>query len=376
MKLLELGKFYPPHRGGMESLLQSWCRGFAARGAEVECVVANQACSTVHEQPDGVRVHRLAALGALWSISLCPAYVGATRRYPADLWHAHFPNPLADLACWAGSRRTPLVLHYHSDIIRQAGAMWCYGPLLRWLLGRASRIVVATPPQIDASPWLSAYRAKCRVIPFGIDLQRFAANASREEAVAKLRRGTGGRPVLLTIGRLVGYKGHRYLLEAARTLDAVVWLVGEGPLRSTLESDVRTWGLADRVVFWGDLPDAQVVELLHACDAFVLPSITANEAFGLVQVEAMACGKPVVSCQLASGVPYVNRHGVTGLVVPPADAEALAAALQLLLRNPELRFKLGAAARGRAHTEFAETVMLDRYWDLLREVVRDGVRQA
>ena len=369
MRILELGKFYLPHHGGIETLLRSWCEGFVRQGAQVDCVVANDAARTCHEVIHGVRLHRHASWGMVASTSICPAYIGSTRRYPADLWHAHFPNPLADLACLAGPRSTPLVLSYHSDVIRQARWLACYRPLLRRLLERASRIVVATPRHLEFSPWLGAYRAKCEVIPFGIDLTRYSGTEATQSAVAELRRSASGRPVLLTIGRLVGYKGQRYLIEAARQLDAEIWLVGTGPLEAELQALAGACQVRERIRFWGAVEEARLPVLLQACDVFVLPSISPNEAFGIVQVEAMACGKAVVSCELPSGVPYVNQHEVTGLVVPPADAAALAAALRRLLADAALRTRLGEAGRQRARAEFEESLMITRYERLFENLL-------
>ena len=348
LRILELGKFYSPHCGGIETLLQSWCEGFARHGAEVDCVVANTEPRAMHERINGVNVHRLASFGSLWSTSLCPGYWGATSRYPADVWHAHFPNPLADAACVLGPKHTPLILSYHSDVIRQAGLMKLYGPLMRRVLSRATRIIIATPKHLEYSNWLAPYREKCLVIPFGINLDRFKPTVERERRVAELKQQAGRRPILLNIGRLVGYKGQRFLIEAAQNLDATVWLVGSGPLESDLKERAAALGMSDRVCFWGGVDEGQLSCLLAACDIFVLPSITPNEAFGLVQVEAMACGKPVISCDLRSGVPFVNQNGVTGRVVPPGNVQALAEAIRELLQNDELRARLGAAGQRRS----------------------------
>ncbi|MBI4325565.1 MAG: glycosyltransferase [Chloroflexi bacterium] len=372
MRILELGKFYPPHFGGIETLLRSFCEGFVRMGAEVDCVVANDQTRTVHEDINGVRVHRLASLGVVFSTSLCPAYGLSVGRYAPDLCHAHFPNPLADLAVLRSRAKIPFVLTYHSDVIRQAAWMKLYQPLLNRLLARAARIVVATPKHIEYSPWLGAFRKKCEVIPFGISLAKFAPTETSCRRVQELRAETKGRPVLLTIGRLVGYKGQGYLIEAARELDAVVWLVGTGPLENELKGQVNRLGLKDRIRFWGALADEDLPALIQACDVFVLPSITPNEAFGLVQIEAMACAKPVVSCALRSGVPYVNQDGVTGLIVPPADAAALRTALQRLFSDEAWRKRLGEAGRARAEKEFEESVMVRRYWDCFQRALANG----
>ncbi|MCD6051888.1 MAG: hypothetical protein K0Q55_3297 [Verrucomicrobia bacterium] len=352
MKILELGKFYPPYKGGMETLLECWSRGFVRRGAEVNCVVANTTNQTVHEVLDGVKVHRLASHGSLLSTSLCPGYMGATKRYPSDVWQVHFPNPLADLACLRGDPKTPMVLTYHSDIVRQSAALRFYRPVLKRLLDRANAIVVATPNHLKYSNWLPEYAAKVEVIPFGIDQSRYTqTNAAEQEEISKLRKTAQGRPILLNIGRLVGYKGQGCLVDAIQGLDVTLWFAGTGPLQMELEQQVKRLGLSDRVRLWGGVDDRKLAALLKASDIFMLPSITPNEAFGIVQIEAMACGKPIICTDLPSGVPWVNQHGVTGLVVKPSDVTELRNGIKQLLENPALARQMGEQGRQRAALE-------------------------
>jgi len=367
--ILELGKFYPPHHGGIETLLRSWCHGFVQRGARVDCVVANDTARTVHEYVEGVSVHRLCSFGTAFSTSLCPSYCSSTRRFPADIWHAHFPNPLADFACVRGDPKVPLVVSYHSDVIRQSRLMRFYSPLMRRLLQRATRIVVATPPQLEHSTWLGPYREKCEIIPFGIDWKRFEATVEIKRRSAELRKAANDLPILLNIGRLVGYKGQRYLIEAAKEFNAAVWFVGTGPLETELKAQANSLGMANRVRFYGAVDDADLPAMIHACDVFVLPSVTPNEAFGIVQLEAMACARPVISCDLASGVPFVNQNGITGIVVPPANVKKLAEGIGRLLGDPAIRERMGEAGRCRAQQEFDENVMIDRYWNLFERLL-------
>jgi len=371
MKILVLGKYYPPYYGGIETLTRNWCEGFARRGAEVTCVVSNDRPATVIESIEGVRIERCARFGTPFSTPLCPRYLHAARR-PADIIQIHFPNPLADLTLLLGRRNTPVVITYHSDIIRQKALMGLYRPLLDWLLRRAQCIVVATPPQLSFSDALPPFRDRCEIIPFGLDLARFAQPPAPSQAVRDAKAAAGNRPILLNIGRLVGYKGQRYLIEALRFTNAVAWLVGTGPLREELEQVARTVKVSDRVRFWGEVDDAELPALLHACDIFVLSSITPNEAFGLVQVEAMASGKPVISCQLSSGVPFVNQDGVTGIVIPPSDANALAQAIHRITSDDALKARLGSGGRQRAHAEFSLDVMVGRYWTLFQRLTGRG----
>lgn len=369
MRILELGKFYPPERGGMETLLQIWAEGFRDQGAQVTCVVANRTRKTVVERQPGLEVHRLASGGQLLSTSLCPAYPGASRRFPADVIHAHFPNPLADLAVIRAPSHIPVVVHWHSDIVRQKAVLRLYKPIQDAMLRRANRIVVATPQHLEYSDWLGPWQHKVEVIPFGLDLDRFAATPTTEAKAATFRQGVGDRIVFLNIGRLVGYKGQRYAIEALPSVpSALLWLVGTGPLESELRQLAAQLGVADRVRFWGDVPDADLPALLHACDVFLFPSITPNEAFGLVLVEAMACAKPLVACNLRSGVPYVCRSQDNGLVVPPMDPVSLASAMEELIGSTDLRRRLGQRGQSRARGEFSKSSMIARHLSLFRKL--------
>ena len=378
MKILELGKFYAPEKGGIETVLRIWAEGFVRAGHEVDCVVAHRRHRSLSEVIRGVRVHRLASFGSALSTSLSPRYLRATHRYRADIWHAHYPNPLADLACVTGPKRVPLVLHWHSDVIRQKMLMHFYGPLLQnRLLSRADRIVVATPLHLTHSRWLGPYRDKVTVIPFGLELDRFKptpALLARAEHFRKEARQRG-RKVLLNIGRLVGYKGQRYAIQAMQHLEAELWLAGDGPLRPDLQALAAQCGVADKVKFWGEVSDDDLPALLHACDIFVFPSITTNEAFGLVLVEAMACRKPLVACELASGVPYVCANEVNGLTCRPADTGSLAHAVKRILDDTNLSERLARKGLERAVGEFSAPVMVNRTLELFSGLVNQARRK-
>lgn len=369
MRILELGKFYPPERGGMETLLQIWAEGFRDAGAQVTCVVANKAPRTVVERQPGLEIHRLASHGQCFSASICPSYPGASRRFAADIIHAHFPNPLADLAVIRAPRDVPVVVHWHSDIVRQRALLKLYKPIQDAMLRRADRIVVATPQHLEYSDWLGPYAHKVVVIPFGLDLARFKPTSGLLARATELRSGIRSSTVFLNIGRLVGYKGQRFAIEALPSVPgALLWLVGTGPLEAELRSLAAGLGVAERVRFWGDVADADLPALLHACDVFLFPSITPNEAFGLVLVEAMACGKPLVACKLRSGVPYVCRAGDNGVLVSPMDSQELGQSMAELIASPELRTRLGLRGAQRAEAEFSKQAMILRHRKLFEEL--------
>jgi rhamnosyl/mannosyltransferase len=238
------------------------------------------------------------------------------------------------------------------------------------VLDRASRIIVASPPMAETAEQLADHRDKCVVVPYGIDVAPFEMTPEMTARVAAIR-ADARRPLLLFVGRLVPYKGVDVLVRAMVDTPAHLVIIGDGPLRAPLEQLAADLGVADRVRFAGTLPDPDVVGHYHACDTFVLPSVTRAEAFGMVQLEAMACGKPVISTDLPSGVPWVNRHGESGLVVPPGNVERLREAIGTLLRDEPLRARLGAGARQRDARDFTARRMAERTVALYREVLRE-----
>jgi rhamnosyl/mannosyltransferase len=158
---------------------------------------------------------------------------------------------------------------------------------------------------------------------------------------------------------MVYYKGFEYLIRAMSKVDATLLLVGTGHLHDALLSEIGKRGLEGRVHLLGDVESGRLPDFYHAADLMVLPSLARSEAFGIVQLEAMACGKPVVNTSLDSGVPFVSRNGVTGITVPPKDSDALASAIQLLLENEAMRKSYGEAARRRVHEIFTMEAVTD-----------------
>ena len=368
LTVLHLGKFYPPAPGGMERVLQLLCEG-AAGSVESRVLVASRSWRTTREVLNGVAVTRTATLGSIGTVGVCPFFPLELRREVRDLTVIHEPNPVALVSDWITAQRGPLVVWFHSEVIRPR---WkyrlLYRPFLRRALLRADRIVVSSPNLAEYAAELQDFRHKCIVIPFGIDVERLRRTKQMDEQTAEIAVRFPG-PRILFVGRLVPYKGLDVLIAAMKQVDATAIIVGSGPLREALEARAQASGVADRVRFLGPLPDTEVAAHFHACDVFVLPSVSRAETFGMAQLEAMACGKPVVSTNLPTGVPWVNQHCQTGLVVPPRDAAALADALNTLLSEPEMRITMGLAARKRVEEEFSVQRMIDTAGLLYHTVV-------
>jgi rhamnosyl/mannosyltransferase len=353
-RVLQVGKFYPPHYGGIETHLQVLCEGLRDH-ADVRVLVSSDDRSHSREVVDGIPVERLGTRFTLAGAPINPGMSRRIRESGADVVHLHLPNPAATMAYLASGHRGRLVVSYHSDVVRQKVLDAAFRPILHRLLDRADAVVAATPNYVESSPTLARYRDRTHVIPYGIPIGGFER---REAAVRALRERFGPRMVL-GVGRLVYYKGFEHLVEAMRRVDGHLVIVGTGPLRPALEERVRSLGLADRVTLVGGVEDT--VPFYHAARVFVLASIARSEAFGIVQIEAMACGRPVVNTRLDSGVPFVSRDGESGITVPPADPDALADAVNRLLDDAELRERLGSAARARVEREFSQEAMVKRF---------------
>jgi glycosyltransferase involved in cell wall biosynthesis len=365
VKVLHLGKFYPPSKGGMEAILKLICQETASH-VQNRVLVANDRYRRVEVRDGDVEVVRLPSVTRVGAVSVCPGFPAQLAREDADIIVLHEPNPMALVAYFLARPEARLIVWFHSDVVRPSWRYRLfYRPFLRFALTSATRIAVSSAPLAHTAPALQEWQAKCVVIPFGVE--KPADSASAVARAEELRREIG-RPFVLFVGRFVSYKGVDVLLEALRESSAAAVLVGDGPLRRELEHRAESSGMANRVRFAGEVTNDELAALYRACDLFVLPSVTRQEAFGVVQIEAMSCGKPVISTDVGTGVAWVNLHEQTGLVVPPFDVAALRAAIERLLAHPLERQTMGKAAAERARSVFAVDRMVNSILTLYHEV--------
>ncbi|WP_228546267.1 glycosyltransferase [Halegenticoccus tardaugens] len=358
MKIQQISKFYYPYVGGLEQVVQTLAEGFHGNGHAVRVLASAENGRGARERVNGVPVIRATTVATLQSVPICPTLPAHLRKVSrdADLLHFHLPNPAAVASHFlAGSDRPPIIVTYHSDIVKQAAALEAYRPILRRFLDRADRIIVTSPNLLDHSAHLEPFADKCEVVPLSIDLDEF----SEYDGPTYDLPGDSSRPTLLFVGRLSYYKGVEYLIDAMADVDADLLVVGGGERRETLERRARNRGVDGDVSFLGKVPGEMLRYCYEAADVFVLPSIAPSEAFGVVQLEAMATGTPVVNTDLPTGVPWVSRDGETGLTVPPKDAAALTGAINDLLGDAEQRRTYGANARERVERRFTTERMLE-----------------
>jgi len=364
--ILHLGKYYPPEPGGMEYVVKSLAEATRS-DFDNYCLVAAKSGGTRIEIPaEGITVHCLKERGTLLLTPVLPTLpfvlhrLRMTRRPSVIL--LHYPNPMAIVAVFLSllvkRKREVLVMWHHADAIfverwkRFLHAL--FRPIEEFVFRRADAFVAATPHHIRESAILRRFGNRVFTIPFAVPDAWFNVSRAEEAAGAEVRTRLGGR-FLLFVGRFVPYKGLDTLLAAAGSIDARIALVGAGPLEGYLRREIAARGLEGKVHLTGNVEDLRPWYL--GCEFLVLPSNSALEAFGIVQIEAMALGKPVVSSDLPTGVTYVNRNGETGLTFPVGDASAFAAACNRLLSDVALLERLGENARRRTFEKFSYTAM-------------------
>lgn len=378
LKVLCFGRLHGGSYGGMERHVESLILGLQGHVSFVNLVPSRDGEAREHRLGQSV-VYEAAGynLGSNTPLSLGMPWRARRlhREWQFDLVHLHFPDPMSHAAALALPRSIPIVISWHSDIVRQKRLRILYRPFERRILRRAAAVVVGTPAHFSSSQVLpgAGVQHKLARVPYGVDFSRFAAPGPR---AAQIRQRFGER-IVLALGRHVYYKGFEFLIDAMAGLpDVRLLLGGEGPLTAELRERAASRGVSARVHFLGRVPDEELADHYFACDVFCMPSVEPSEAFGLVQVEAMACARPVVCCELHNGVTYVNRHDSTGLVVPPRDAEALAAALRRLLGDAALRRRLGQAAAARVRGEFSLEAQSGAMLEVYRRVAAPSGQAA
>lgn len=370
--VLQVFKYYYPNIGGVEKVAQDIAEGLRGQ-IDTRILACHEAAGTRREEVNGIEVTRAGRLFTRFSVPVAPRFPLLMRKMArkADILHFHLPYPLADVSYLLARPKGKVVVWWHSDIVRPKYLTKLYRPFQIQFLKKAEAIIVAAPQLIDSSPTLRRFSNKCQVIPIGIDMERFILNNGRHLQIEELRNKFGER-IILFVGRLAYYKGVDYLVRAMKEVEGKLLLVGDGPLEAGMKALATSIGVADRCVFLGKVSDEELPLYFHACDVFVLPSVAPTEAYGIVQLEAMACGKPVVSTNLPTGVPFVNLHGQTGLIVPPADEQALATAINKLLDDPGLRQKYGGFAKQRVEREFTREAMIDKVYRLYQRVMDES----
>lgn len=373
IKILQVNKLYYPVTGGVECVVQNIAEGLCNK-TDMKVLVCQKKGKRVEEEVHGVPVCRARSHGILFSMPISFDFVKQLRNRAKDrdILHFHMPFPLGDMACLLSGFRGKVVVSWHSDIVKQKKLMMIYKPIMRCFLKRVDVIMVASKGLLNGSCYLKPYADKCRIIPLAIrqdiweDGEAYLQRKNKEDVTGNRQRKTQ----FLFVGRLVYYKGCSVLLNALKQVpEGELTMVGHGELEAELKRLCAELNIEDRVHFTGQATDEQVKAYFRDTDVFVLPSIARSEAFGLVQLEAMAYGKPVINTNLPSGVPDVSLDGITGLTVAPEDADALAQAMNWMVEHQAEREAYGKAAKQRLDEVFTLEKILPQIYGVYEELL-------
>ncbi|MGD1045875.1 MAG: glycosyltransferase [Bacteroidota bacterium] len=376
MKIVQTNKGYFPLIGGIETTIANLAEGLIKiYGNEVNVLVCNDKTSffVKKEKVNGVLVTYVPVLGKIASLPISLTYAFHLKKLRGEVLHIHEPFPLASLAILAFpgilKNFSRIVITWHSDIIRQKWALILYRPLLYKFLRKVDKILVSNQNLINNSPFLRYFKDSCEVIPLGVNLDWVHNAPSRLHQSKKIRQQYG-TPLILFVGRLVYYKGISYLIEALNNLqDVHCVIIGDGPLMREIVGTINKYQLSKRIFILPCVKNQDLYAFYEACDMLVLPSVEKSEAYGLVQIEAMASGKPVISTELHTGTSFVNQNGITGLIVPPRDSKSLSEAISKLVHDDALRISLGKNAKERALKEFTAEKMVERTYEVYKKLL-------
>lgn len=361
-KILHIFKtYYPSSQGGIEEVIKNISASVAGEH-RVLTISTGGLVPLVYEYK-GIEVYSLPMFFDFASTPVPLPVVSSIKMMKAqiewcDIIHMHYPWPIADLICLFSSRRKKIVVTYHSDIIKQRFIDKLYSPLRNIFFKRVDTIVATSPNYARSSKVLARFMRKVDVIPLSIESD--FASVVPVDSVSPEVVEAASETYFLFLGVHRYYKGLEYLVRSARHVNARIIVAGSGPETKSLIKMVAGFDL-DNVVFVGRVSDTDKKYLLSGCLAFVLPSHLRSEAFGVCLLEAMAYSKPMITCEINSGMSFVNIDGQTGIAVKAESPDALAKAMNFMVYNTAKAEEMGRAAHCRFQSHFINSVTADSY---------------
>lgn len=359
MKILHIGKYWPM-KGGMETVINDITRHFSGKGHQCDMLCVATKEPGIYTINENCKIISVPAYCNVAKTALSSQMITTLRKIANnyDVIHIHCPNPIGNVALLLANFKGKVIVHWHSDIIKQKHLLRLYEPLQNLMLKKANIIIGTSDAYLEGSPCLRNVIEKTHSCPIGVTQVE-----PKENDVQCIKSRYNNRKIILSVGRLTEYKGHKYLIEAAKYLndEYIILIAGIGSLQTQLEKQIISEKLQNKVILLGKLSDAELHNHYGACDVFCLSSIWKSEAFGVVQIEAMSCGKPVVATNIeGSGVPWVNKHGYSGLNVPPMDSVAIANAIKEITIDESLYRGYSQNALLRYQKLFTKEKMLAR----------------
>lgn len=360
MRVLHIYKTaFPITNGGIEQVIHQLSSGLVDKGVFVDVLaLSNKKNESI--SINGYSVHfekcDLDILSNGISFSVIKRFIKLAKN--ADLIHYHYPWPFMDMMVLLFNINKPSVLTYHSDIVRQKKSNFLYNPFRRLFFSKINRIIVTSPNYLYSSVTLQEYKDKISIIPIGINDS--LNSITNDSHIIDWRKKLGDK-FYLFVGVFRYYKGLDILLQAAKSVDYKIVLIGNGDLYNDISNKCKEYNL-DNVILLGNVSDIDKEVIFRICYAFIFPSNFRSEAFGVALLEAAMFNKPMISTEIGTGTSYININNETGLVIRPNDPIALVQAMSLLWNDPNKVIKMGINARKRYEKIFKLENMVDSYF--------------
>jgi len=374
MKILQLGRFFPPSTGGIETVMYDITE-VLNEYEDVWCDVLCSSKNYTYEENiyDKYKVIRTKSYGVYFSTSITPQMIFKLNEIINEyhILHIHLPDPMANIALMlVDSSKQKIVLHWHSDIVKQKYLLKMYEPFQNWMMKKADKIIATTPKYICESKYLQKYKDKCISIPIGIDKNKLNSDTFKVDSIRKTYKN---KKIIFSLGRLVYYKGFEYLIDSAKYLseDYIILIGGSGPLHTKLDNKIKLLKLENKVKLLGRIDDNELGNYYAACDIYCLSSVVKSEAFAIVQIEAMSFSKPIVATKIeGSGVDWVNKNEESGINVNPKNGKELANAIEKIISDQKLYKKYSQGAKNRFEEYFDRKIMVGSIYKLYSELLK------
>lgn len=338
--ILHIGKFFPPFFGGIEKVNYDIVKGLNLKGYKSDVICYNHKNGNLSENKKKYNIFRTNVIfdffGQPISLDFAIKLKNIINKY--EILHLHLPNPFAAFFTLLFIKDQKLVLHWHNDIVKQKLFLFFYYPILNRLLLRADKIIGTSENYINNSKFLKKFKSKCNVVPIGISADDVPEDKNFTKELKKIYRG---KKIILSVGRLSKYKGFSYLISSIKYLDKNEHLIiiGKGEEESLLKKLVAKLKLNSRVEIISNVEHSRLGSYYSLCDVFCMSSISRNEGFGIVQLEAMLYSKPIITTDIpGSGITFGNINDKTGFVIPIKDDIKIAKAIKNILYSDKIDF--------------------------------------
>ncbi len=357
MKILQINKLYYPTIGGIETVVKDIAEGLNGKDdITIDILACQRKGQRQEEIINGIKVYRSASFGKVLGMPLSfdffKLFFEIKNNY--DIFIIHFPFPLSTFLI-PFIPKEKIIIYYHSDIIKQKISKIPFIPFINFSLRKAKKILVSGNNIIHSSSLLKKYKSKCEIIPFGIDLDFTKEDYSQAE---KINKQYAPNKLILSIGRLVYYKGFDYAIKSMNDVNAILIIIGQGPEEKKLRKLIYKLKLTKKIFIIP--PQVSLIPYLLAADVFLFPSTERSEAFGIVQIEAMAASLPIINTYLNTAVEEVSLNEISGITIEPKNSQAIAVAINKIISNDQIRINYANSARKRYKELFTKEIFLNK----------------